>query len=397
MKKEILELLAQFAEFDIDNLLELSEHTKLTEIGLDSLQFVQFIVALEEKYGFEVTDSDLLVSNFETIGNLMNTLNKYFEGNMSLKKVLICDCDDCLWHGVAGEEVIYMDSASICLQNKLVELYNKGVLICLCSKNQPENIQKIFRESSMPLNEGHILISKVNYNNKSDNISEIATELNLSLDSFVYIDNSDYEIGFINLIMPEVTTIRVDYSQNINTLISKLNFFFSYMSVDNSRTQQYREQKLREKEKNNHITVEEYNEFLDTSYICEQASLEQAERIAELSQRTNQFNLSNTRYSNRDVCNLILDNVHLVVMLEAKDKYGDMGVIGAAIVRIDKENIIEAFFLSCRVFGRKFEDIIINKIKDCIKGDLIGIYYETAKNKRFKKFYLENGVKIYEK
>jgi HAD-superfamily phosphatase, subfamily IIIC/FkbH-like domain len=395
MRSEILKILERFVEIGLGDAHELRDNMKLMDLGLDSLQFVRFMVEVEAKYGFEITDRDLLISNFETIGTLLATLEKYINGKHLIKKVLICDCDDCLWHGVAGEEAIHMDISSIKIQDELINLYSRGILICLCSNNEPENIRNAMQTVEMPLKENYILISKINGNNKADNIREIAAELGLSLDSFVFIDNSDYEIGLMNLFLPEVTSIRINYAENVDTLITKLEVLFGETTENINRTQQYREQKLREKDKSFYITVEEYNESLDTMCTCEQATLEQAGRIAELSQRTNQFNLANARYSADEITDLILDSTYLVFSLTAKDKYGDMGMIGAAIVRNDAENVIEAFWLSCRVFGRKFEHILLNAIKENTNEGLKGVYSETVKNKRFMHFYPENGVGIY--
>lgn len=391
-----MELLSCYTESGFEDIMKMPESTNLKDLGMSSLQFIQFIITIEDKYGFELADSDLAMSKFESLNSLLMTLEKYIQGNKLIKKVLICDCDDCLWHGVAGEEKVYIDSSATCLQNKLIELYNRGFLICLCSKNQPENIDTVFQTVRMPLEAMHILSAKVNFRSKVDNIRDIATELNLKLDSFVFLDNSDYEIGLINTMLPEVTTIKVDYTQDIFVTINMLDAVCSNTEGNTNHTKLYREQKLRERDKNRYTSVEEYNNSLHTICVCELASYEQAERIAELSQRTNQFNLSNTRLREYDVRRLLEDESYLVISLVARDKYGDMGLIGAAVVHIDKISVIEAFFLSCRVFDRGFENIILRMVKEHVKGELWGIYNKTEKNQRFVNFYVENGVKCYE-
>ncbi len=393
-KSKILELLGNILAISIQKLSEMPVDTKLSDLGLSSIQFIQFIVSLEEEFGIEVLDSDLMLSNFETIEMLYKTLEKYFSTEDTLKKVLICDCDNVLWNGVSGEEEIHTTALTNKFQEELIDLYNRGVLICLCSKNQPENIEEAFTSLKMPLKKEHILISKVNMTDKATNINEIALELNLSTDSFVFVDDSEYELELVSSIIPEIRTIHADYSDS--GFIDEVEQCFPHNSTDINRTKQYKEQKEREKEKQLFTTAEEFNASLKTDVKCEIASLSQAARISELSQRTNQFNLSNSRYDKNEIEGFISDENYTVYVLSASDKYGDMGIVGSAIVSKSDKPVIISFFLSCRVFGRNFEKLLINKIKSDFQNPLSGIYNKTTKNQHFETFYSENGVEIYE-
>lgn len=394
-KYKILNILSNTIGISIDDLLTLPEDTLLSGMGLSSISCIQFIVALEETFDFEVLDSDLLLSNFETLGKLFSTLQKYLDTSYTAKKVLICDCDNCLWHGIAGEEEIYIDSTAIALQHELIHLYQSGVLLCLCSKNDPQNIKTAFGQPGMLLQPEHILISKVNRNSKAENIREIAKELNLSTDSFVFVDDSDYELGLIRALYPEIDAVKVDFSTN--TFIDEIHSSFRHdtVSTDFNRTAQYREQKKREKDKLLITDVEEYNASLQTIVTCERAGFEQADRIAELSQRTNQCNLSCARYAEADITRLLSDENYTLLSLSVQDKYGDMGVVGAAAIRQDNNPVIEAFFLSCRAFDRHFEDVLIEKAKSLFPSGLSGIYVKSDKNIRFETFYTKHGVPQY--
>ncbi len=117
---------------------------------------------------------------------------------------------------------------------------------------------------------------------------------------------------------------------------------------------------------------------------------------SELSQRTNQFNLSDVRYTEEEINYFIRDEGYCVYVLSASDKYGDMGLVGAAVVRKTENPVIIGFFLSCRVFGRGFEEHFLNKIKSNFAVSMYGIYKRTDKNKRFEDFYPKNGVEVYE-
>ena len=239
-----------------------------------------------------------------------------------------------------------------------------------------------------------IVCVKTNSKNKAESITEIATELNLSLDSFVFIDDSDYEIGLINSILPEVETLKaVNYDSEFIERLKGLFGSNSNNSMD--RTQLYREQKEREKEKIHFHSIDEYNYSLQTEYICDLADESQADRISELSFRTNQFNLSGGRYSKGEVIDFIHDKNYKVFALKAKDKYGDMGIVCVAVVEETSDKyIIKNFMLSCRVFNRNFEKVMIDVVRKYTSDKpLYGIYIETEKNKTRRGFYADNGIK----
>lgn len=396
-KEKILELLGNIIHIDKKVLLTMPEDTKLSDIGLSSLTFIQFIVSLEDEFSIEVLDSDLILSNFQTLQLLFSTLQKYFQTDTGLKKVIICDCDNCLWHGVAGEENIYIDDAITALQNELIYLQKKGVLLCLCSKNEPLNISRAFAQLDMPLKEEHILLSIINRNNKADNICRIASELNLSTDSFLFLDDSDYELGLINALLPEVTTLKVAYDEsNLSLLLQQLHSYFSQDASIQDRTKLYREQKEREKIKLKFDNVESYNDSLNTIITCEISSHKQAKRIAELSMRTNQCNLSCARYTTEEILSMLNSKEYTLLSLSAKDKFGDMGLVGSAVIKHSSSPIIEALFLSCRAFDRGFESVLIETAKRLFPTGLKGIYKESDLNKRFCILYQDHGVLPYE-
>jgi len=389
--EKILSILSDTLNKDISDIKNYPTDSLLKELGLDSINFVKFIVAFEEEFNIETYDSDLLLTKFETINLIFDTLKKYFYYK-SIKKVLICDCDNVLWHGIFGEEEIFIDDKIISFQKDIIQLNNTGVLVCLCSKNEQINIDDIFEQLDMPLKSEYIAISKTNFRDKATNIKLIADKLNLSLDSFVFIDDSDYELGLINALIPEVTTIKVDY--NNLYFIQEIKDRFNIPNTDINRTKLYKEQKEREKEKLHFNSVEEYNNSLKTEIICLIASSDQAERISELSQRTNQFNLSGKRYSVDEIINFINDKNYNVISISIKDKYGDMGIVGASIIKITESTaLIDSFYISCRVFGRCCEYALLEIIKNMYTHKKIfGTYIRTEKNQKYADFFKNNGV-----
>ena len=394
-KDKILYCLSKILETDIEDLNAMPENVILSEIGLDSIKFISFIVELEDALKIEVSDKDLRLDNFETLEKTYKTLQKYFKSEKSeniLKKCLILDCDGVLWKGVAGEEAITIDEYEVKFQNELIGLYEKGTLLCLCSKNEQRNISEAFSHPDMVLKKEHVIITKTNSSNKADNIREIAAELNILTDDFVFADDDPYEIGLVNSLMPEVETVNYSEAGAIEMIKS----FFGSLPQDINRTQLYKEQKERVKALSLFSSVEEYNASLETKIICDTANINQAARITELSQRTNQFNLAGKHYSSDEIETFIKSEEYNILYLSVSDKYGDMGIVAAAVVKKKTDHIlIENFMLSCRVFCRGFEYVLLDKIKQMFDITILsGIFIQNEKNKKHSGFYKDNGVNI---
>ena len=247
-KKGILKILSETLEADFSELEALLETTSLVELGFDSLRFIEFIVAFEEKYGVEVYDSDLLLENFATVNLMCQTLEKYFAGGEKRYKCVVTDCDGVLWKGIAGEsgeDEAYTDGDTNEYQKTLKTLAEKGVYICLCSKNSMENIGAMF-DGGMPLDLSDVVITKQNSTDKAEAINEIAAELGISADSIILIDDSDYELGLVSALIPDVTAVKADYTGG--GFISYLSALFENVPEQPlDRTKLYREQKEREK------------------------------------------------------------------------------------------------------------------------------------------------------
>ena len=388
-QNKILNILSDILEIDTDTLAKFDKDKNLLDLDFSSLKFITFIVAVEEEFGIEILDSDLIFDNFSTLNKITHMLKKYLSNNV-FKKVLITDADNVLWRGISGEEEILIDQDVEKYHSLLSNLYERGVLLCICSKNEENNIKNALDNTSLTLNRDHFVIIKANRNDKVSNINDISDELGLSTDSFVFVDDSDYELGYVNLNLPQITTVKADFS-NMTFLNTISELFDDVRDTSGlNRTQAYHDQKQREKEKHRFTTVEEYNESLETVINCEKALSSEYERIAELSQRTNQFNLSNARYTSEELERIALSKEYTIYSLSVKDKFGDMGIVGAAVVF---ENTIEAFMISCRAFDRGIEKHLIDKIKRDLATEISGIYLKSEKNKRFENFYRDNGVK----
>ncbi len=395
---KIMGCLARTMETDVDTLLQMPPTSDLSKAGLESIKFIQFIVLLEEEMGITVRDSDLLVSNFNTREKLFATLSKYEEQNTALKKCLVVDCDNVLWLGVAAEdgvEQIRIEAEQLRFQNLLVDLYERGVLLCLCSKNDGDILQQVWEaHPDMPLKRRHIIREKVNWKDKADNIRELACELNLGLDSFVFVDDQPYELGLAQLFLPQVEVVQADYGhpEFIEYVASLFTNFAASGGVN--RTELYRQQKERERMKARFYTLHEYNAYLQTEVDCRLARREDCDRLSELSMRTNQFNLAQSRYTPEDLYRLLEDPNYHIFCLSAKDRFGDMGIVAMAVLREEAADcVLEGLMVSCRVFGRGFETILLDTVKQAAgTKTLRGRYIKNAKNARYEAYYPDNGI-----
>ncbi len=393
MKKQIiLRCLAEALQKDPEELQKADVNAPLLESGMTSIRFISFIVKIEEELQIEVLDSDLIFENFATLNKLFQTLAKYLPENRSpapMKKVLVLDADNVLWKGVCGEEAIVIDAEATSFQQFLISLCARGVLLCLCSKNRPELVEASFTHPDMILKKEHFAAFVANRRDKASNLLQIADELNLSADSFVFADDSDYELGFVECNLPEVATVKVSLSDP--ALCDTIEAYFEGIQAtsDLNRTQLYREQKEREKEKHRFATVQEYNASLETQIDCRRATAADSARLCELSQRTHQFNLSDRQYSEGELLALIEDPQANLLCLSVRDKYGDMGIVAMAVL---KGHIIESFMLSCRVFDRDLELVLLDALKALSPAPLCGVYRKTDKNQEFADFYSDHGV-----
>lgn len=393
-QEKIIRCLSDVLEKDLSEVQTIGKAEDLSSFGMDSITFIRFILAVEEAFGITINDSDLLFTKFDTLGKVHTTLQKYLgNGSAIYKKCIVLDCDNVLWQGIASEDKII---PNIEFQTEIVNLYENGVLISLCSKNDEFAVKEIFdRHSEMPLRWEYVLVPKINWNDKVDNIKAIAEELNISTDSMVFVDDSDYEIGAVESLLPEVLTIKFEDEVSLQGL-----FDTGFLTDEGkNRTELYIQQKSREKAKQSYNTIEEYNDSLQTKVGIKPAEIKDIPRIGELSLRTNQFNLSMKRYDEATLEKLITSNEYCVLAMSSSDIYGDMGVIGAAVLHINGCAIIEAFMQSCRVIGRGFECQLLAQIKriatekNCT--EISGIYIETEKNSKFASFYEDNGVTLY--
>ena len=320
-----------------------------------------------------------------------------------IKKALIFDCDNTLWKGVLGEDGF--DNIKIYneIQHLILHLAKKGVIICLCSKNNPQDVDNVLENHpDMILRDEHIVVKKVNWSDKVSNLKSISQDLNIGLDSLVFIDDSSFEIGLIKKELPTIKTFQVPVKEYEYGLmmreVSNLFYSPSQTKEDIQKVKIYKKQLQRSEDRGRVGNIEDYLRSLGLALIVHVDDLSQVSRIAQMTQKTNQFNLTTIRYTESDIKKLVEDELKTVISISVSDKYGDSGVTGLAILDSDK-SAIDTLLLSCRVLGRnieyKFMDIIIDFAKNKDISLLNSRYIKTIKNQQVSDFYERCGfVKI---
>lgn len=409
IEKVIVETLANIIEKEPDYIRSLDKNELLKPHGVDSLKFIRFIVEIEKNLSIEVPDNDLDMDKFATLDKIYTMLSAYVNDvkmpdntKKPIIKCIITDCDNCLWGGIAaddGYENLIINGAYIHLQQILAEAYTRGVLLALCSKNDEKTITDIFTSrSDMILKPANFVTRRVNWKEKHENIADVARELNIGLDSILYIDDSERELFWLSKKLPDVRAVLFDgkNTEEIERILSGVPSPATAESME--RTQLYLQEKTREASKSAYDNIEDYYGSLKTVLTFKKADIPDTERLVELSQRTNQFNLNATRYSEEEIHNMIEDTNYEIIALTADDIFGTLGLCAFCVIKYEDRNaVIDGLMMSCRVFGRNFEDMMFTQIlktaltKNC--RQLIGLYTPTDKNTRFAEFYLSHGFK----
>lgn len=331
------------------------------------------------------------------------------------KKALVFDCDNTLWKGILGEDEIdnlvmssqtHEGSIFEEVQSLALELAKGGVLLGLCSKNNPDEVDEVLsKHPDMKIRNGDIVIKKVNWDDKVSNLKAIATELNIGLDSIVFVDDSSFEINLVRENLPQVTVLQVparlsDYPALMREHAG-LFFNLSRTSEDAKKTEMYKVQALREGERENFHTMEEYLRSLEIRIFIHIDPTALAPRIAQLTQKTNQFNLTTKRYTEADIEGFVKSQTHTVVGFGVSDKFGDSGIVGAVIISFSENKAeVDTFLMSCRVIGRNVELAVFDWVLGYIKRRNINTvsaeYRRTQKNAQVMHFYGKLGFKVLE-
>lgn len=330
------------------------------------------------------------------------------------KKCLVLDLDNTLWGGVVGEDGINGISLSDNkegarykdFQKRIKEIKDTGIILSIVSKNNYDDALEVMRShSDMVLKENDFVGMKINWNVKPQNIEELSEELNIGKESFVFIDDNPVERNMVANEIPEVSVpeFPADTCELERYVVDIYNEHFLILDVtneDKKKTEMYVQNFKRSQEQKQYSTIDEYLKSLETEIHIRKARTEDIHRVAQLSQKTNQFNLTTKRYTELDIHNMINSDKYLVYVASVKDKFGDNGQ--CVVVIVEKKDYvtvnIDTFIMSCRVMGRFIEDSIISYIERDVRDkgfdEVRAYYYPTKKNIPVKDLFDRLGYDI---
>lgn len=339
--------------------------------------------------------------------NVANIVKSIYGKN---KKVLNLDLDNTLWGGVIGDDGA--DNIEIGQETSLAQTYSEfqqyiklqkqlGVLLTVNSKNDESNALSGFERPDSVLNRDDFIKFKANWEPKSLNLSNTAAELNLLPESFVFVDDNPAEREIVSQQLNGVSVPEIDTVEHYIQIIDKSGFFeVTALSEDDlKRNEMYQENAKRQKLQSTFVNYEDYLNSLEMKGEIKSFSPLYMSRIAQLTNKSNQFNLTTRRYNQSDIESLSKDPKHITLYGKLGDKFGDNGVVSVVIGRIDgndnDELHMELWLMSCRVLKRDMEfammDELVEKAKNAGVKKIFGYYYPTAKNAMVKGFYGTQG------
>jgi len=340
----------------------------------------------------QLYSSDFSVDIAREVAGIVASLHR------SSKKVLALDLDNTLWGGVIGDDGMAgieiggthpRGEAFKQFQLAIASMAQRGVILAVCSKNDYKNAAEPFeKHPEMILRLKDIASFQANWEPKSENLRKIAQELNLGLDSIVFVDDNPAEIEIVKQFVPEIETIWLgpDPAEYAAQLLNCR--FFEPRSItadDLNRGEQYQQQAARTQAMSSGTDMESYLESLEMRSILSEFTEVDIPRISQLINKSNQFNVTTRRRSEAEVEALISDRDHYGFSVRLADKFGDNGLISVVIVKAeDKTAIIDTWLMSCRVLKRQMEDEVVNEIvrlataRGCTK--VVGHYLPTEKN-----------------
>lgn len=314
------------------------------------------------------------------------------------RKLLVLDLDNTLWGGVIGEDGIdgirlgppsAIGERYVMFQDYLKDLKERGVLLAVASKNNPEDAKEaLLRHPNSKLNPDDFVSLKVNWKKKADNIREIAEELNLGLDSFVFLDDSPAERSSVrrdlpNVIVPEISGEPVEA---ITALESGL--YFQAMRLtdeDKNRVASYTARARQIELSNSTASLDDYLSGLGMEIESGPIDGDTCIRVTQLINKTNQFNLTTPRYSLEEVQLRMASPDYWCRWYRLKDRFADHGIIGVLIVKLGSERwSVDTWLMSCRVIGREVESFMFRSLVHCAQQSgakgIVAEYYPTTKN-----------------
>jgi FkbH-like protein len=293
-----------------------------------------------------------------------------FNLNRPLYKVIVLDCDDTLWNGVCAEVGpigVDVGPAHRSLQEFMVDQMNAGKLLCLCSKNNEKDVMAVFdQRSDMILKREHLVSWRINWKSKSENIRSLADELNLGLDSFIFIDDNPVDCADVRINLPGVLSLRIPrQSSSISSFLKHVWAFdcTGPTEADRARTRAYHENAQREQFHQQTLSLKDFIDGLQLHVEIREAVDDQLARVSQLTFRTNQFNFTTIRRHENEIRDFMRRADAKCLAVRVVDRFGDYGLVGVVMYEAKASTYeVDTFLLSCRVLGRGLEHAVLSNL-----------------------------------
>ncbi len=393
-----------FYEFDSQDMAIQDINSKLFKTYSHLSNFV-FLIGIE-KISSEISKNYFRFSsiyNEENSAKILNQINMYEKiKNQKKKKLIIVDLDNTLWKGTLGEDFVNginidrsdpIGSVFRCVQKILLDFKNKGFLLAICSKNNEDiALNALFNKGKSIFSKSDIITYRINWEPKSKNVIEICNELNISLMDTIFIDDSDYECDEVSHNCKGISIFKVPkniYKYPVYLSTSEL-FDLNYLTEeDKDRTKSYKENIKRNdllKKKSNKINskddwIRSLNLILETEKLSPKNK--NIDRVIQLFNRTNQFNLSGRKFNNSYFFEILNKDNHIYYLGKSSDRLGNEGIISALGFKFNNKQIeIVDYIMSCRVFGKYIEEMMLMPVFKIAIDKSFDINFKYIKNDR---------------
>ena len=359
------------------------------------------------------------ISQMQLNPKLSDDFNRWIRNEIAAiegkrKKCLALDLDNTLWGGILGEDGVegiqightYPGSAYLDFQNNLLELANNGVILTVCSKNNEQDVMEVWDKNPFQqIKKEQLAAWRINWNNKADNLAELAQELNIGLDSIVLIDDNPAERSWVKQLYPQVETPEFPEQPYLlpvffETVCRDYFQIYQLTGEDKVKPALYKANTQRLAFQKSFASFEDYLKSMEIELTIEELNAMNLPRIAQLTQKTNQFNLTTKRYTEEDITALAAQGAKVYCM-RVTDKFGDNGITGVAIITTGESaalGTIDSFLLSCRILGRHIENAFIKYVLLQLKNhdyrQINATYIPTLKNNQVSDFYDLNGFNL---
>ena len=336
-------------------------------------------------------------------------VRKEEEMALKRKKCLVLDLDNTLWGGILGEDGMtgiqiggdYPGKAFLYWQQALVELSKTGIILTACSKNNELDVMEVWeRHPFMVLRKEHFSAWRINWQDKATNIQELSKELNIGLDSMVFIDDNPTERALVSQTLPmgAVPEFPNKPFELMPFFLQLVNDYFRIYSItdeDRQKTEQYKANAQRAIERSRYVDMDSYLESLDIEITISAADDFNRSRIAQMTQKTNQFNLTTHRLTEQDIRQQLADGWR-IYCVSVCDRFGDNGITGA--IFITPQNHIDNLLLSCRILGKGIEQAFVASVLNLLRTEEVtevtAMYVQSAKNSQTADFYDRMGFTL---